>query len=114
MKTKTFATSVACLLAFLVFDRAHDVRAQQPAMTVSMTLMQQVDIFQTVSQSYTLAYTPAPNTVPQVFVNGMLMCGVCGTDYTLNGTTLTFTGQNISGMSSVAVQVWYWYVKTGQ
>ena len=85
------------------------LRAQQPpTMTVSTTIIQRVDVFQTAAQSYTLTAAPAPNTRPQVFVNGILMCEVCGTDYTLIGATLTFTGQQTAAMDSPVIQVWYW------
>jgi hypothetical protein len=86
------------------------VRAQQQAttMTVTVTLVQHVDVFQAALQVYTLTQTPAPSTRPQVFVNGILMCDVCGLDYSLVGTTLTFTGQQTAQMISPTIQVWYW------
>jgi hypothetical protein len=86
------------------------VRAQQQAttMTVTVTLVQQVDVFQTASQTYTLTHTPAPSTRPQVFVNGILMCDVCGLDYTLVGSALTFTGQQTAQIDGPTIQVWYW------
>jgi len=81
---------------------------QQPTMTISVTLVQHVDVFQTAAQAYTLTQTPAPSTTPQVFVNGILMCAACGLDYSLAGTTLTFTGQQTAQMASPTIQVWYW------
>jgi hypothetical protein len=78
-------------------------------MTVTMTLTQQVDVFTTASQTYTLTKAPALNTRVQVYVEGMLMCEACGTDYTLAGTALTFTGQRTSEIEApVIIQVWYW------
>ena len=84
--------------------------AQQSSITLTMavTLVQHVDVFQTAAQAYTLTQTPAPSTTPQVFVNGILMCGPCGNDYTIGGTTLTFTGQQTTAMDTPAIQVWYW------
>jgi hypothetical protein len=41
-------------------------------------------------------------------VNGILMCAACGLDYSLSGTTLTFTGQQTAQMASPTIQVWYW------
>jgi hypothetical protein len=81
---------------------------QQPAMTATVTLVQRVDVFQTAAQAYTLSHTPAAGALPQVFVNGILMCGPCGNDYTIGGTTLTFTGQQTTAMDTPAIQVWYW------
>jgi hypothetical protein len=77
-------------------------------MTVTVTLVQHVDVFQTAAQTYTLTQMPAPSTRPQVFVNGILMCDVCGLDYSLIGTTLTFTGQQTGQMVTPTIQVWYW------
>jgi len=84
--------------------------AQQSSITLTMavTLVQHVDVFQTAAQAYTLTQTPAPSTTPQVFVNGILMCAACGLDYSLAGTTLTFTGQQTAQMASPTIQVWYW------
>ena len=81
---------------------------QQPTMTISVTLVQHVDVFQSASQIYTLTQTPAPGTRPQVFVDGILMCDVCGKDYSIAGTTLTFTGQQTAQMDTPTIQVWYW------
>jgi hypothetical protein len=84
--------------------------AQQSSITLTMavTLVQHVDVFQSASQTYTLTQAPAPSTRPQVFVNGILMCDVCGQDYSLAGTTLRFTGQQTAQMASPTIQVWYW------
>jgi hypothetical protein len=81
---------------------------QHPSITATVTLVQQVDVFQTASQAYTLSHTPAAGTVPEVFVNGILMCGPCGNDYTIAGTTLTFTGQQTAAMETPVIQAWYW------
>ncbi len=63
-----------------------------------------VDVFQTQAQQYTLTNTPASNTTLLVYVNGLLMCSCA--DYTINGKTITFTGQTIG--ESAVVQVLYW------
>lgn len=81
---------------------------QQPAITATTTLVQHVDVFQNAAQAYSLSHTPAAGTLPQVFVNGILMCGRCGNDYTIGGTTVTFTGQQTAAMDSPIIQVWYW------
>ena len=78
------------------------------AATATVTLVQRVDVFQTAAQAYTLSHTPAAGALPQVFVNGILMCAACGLDYSLSGTTLTFTGQQTAQMASPTIQVWYW------
>ena len=83
--------------------------AQQPTaavVTLTVTLVQHVDVFQTASQTYTLTQTPSPSVRPQVFVNGLLMCA--GNDFTLAGTALTFTGQQTAQMDTPTIQVWYW------
>jgi hypothetical protein len=85
------------------------VHAQQSsAVPIAITLIQRVDVFQKASQTYTLTKAPASTTTALVFVNGILMCSVCGNDYTLTGTTLTFTGQQTAAMDSPVIQVWYW------
>ena len=85
--------------------------AQQPTtavVTLTVTLVQHVDVFQTASQTYTLTQPPSPSLRTQVFVNGLLMCDVpCG-DFTLAGTALTFTGQQTAQMATPIIQVWYW------
>lgn len=93
----------ACLLAAVLWTG----RAQQPTLTITTRLNQQVDVFQTAAQAYTLTRSPAENTPAQVYVNGLLMCAVCG-DYVLAGATVTFTGQQTAAMDTPAIQVWYW------
>ncbi len=85
-------------------------RGQQSTqtMTLSVTLVQHVDVFQAAAQAYRLTQTPAPSTRPQVFVNGILMCDVCALDYVVSGTTITFTGQQTGTMDNPVIQVWYW------
>jgi hypothetical protein len=95
------------LLAILI---AAVVYAQSPSMTVTVTLLPQVDVFQNASLTYTLTKAPAASAPVQVYVNGILMCGPCGNDYTLLGTGLTFTGQQTDQMASPVVQVSYWVV----
>ena len=65
------------------------------------------DVFQNVSQTYKLSAVPVPNTMPMVFVNGLLM--LQGEDYTIAATTVTFTGQQIG--KGVIVQVYYYQAK---
>lgn len=86
-----------------------------------------LDVFTFAASSYQLAGTPAPNSPIQVFLNGILQCSPCGTDYQLSGgasqtldsktnklvttvtpTILTFIGQNTGSMSGITLQVWYW------
>jgi hypothetical protein len=75
-----------------------------PQMVVRTVLSPKVDVFTGASQTETL--TAAPSGVPMVYVNGLLM--QAGPDYTLTGTALVFTGQDVADMDSPVVQVWYW------
>jgi hypothetical protein len=68
---------------------------------------QQVDIWVGVAgHPRTLSQPIAPNTLVQVYVNGILMAN--GLDYSLSGNTLSFAGQSIDGLSPPIVQVVYW------
>ncbi len=86
-----------------------------------------LDLFTFPAASFQLAGTPAPGSPIQVFLNGILMCAPCGTDYQLSGgakqtidpttkklvttvtpTILTFIGQNTATMQGITLQVWYW------
>ena len=97
------------VLVLAVLLAVRPTAQQQPAaITATVTMAQRVDVFQTASQAYTLSHTPSAGAVPQVYVNGILMCGPCGNDYTIAGTTLTFTGQQTATMDSPVIQVWYW------
>jgi len=79
---------------------------QAPTMTVTLT--QQVDVFQTPATSYALTKTPVPTMPVQVWLNGLLLCGPCGKDYVTTGSNLTFTGQLAGQMAAPVVQVSYW------
>ena len=103
MKRLPSVLALALLLAVRPTAQQH-----APSITATVTLVQHVDVFQTASQAYTLSHTPAAGTVPEVFVNGILMCGPCGNDYTIAGTTLTFTGQQPAAMDTPVIQAWYW------
>jgi hypothetical protein len=86
-----------------------------------------LDLFTFPAAAFQLAGTPAVNSPIQVFLNGILMCSPCGTDYQLTGgatktldpvtgklittttpTVLTFVGQNTASMQGIILQVWYW------
>ncbi|MGD0497559.1 MAG: hypothetical protein ABSC23_03885 [Bryobacteraceae bacterium] len=99
-----YVLGLALLCVFLCFVPAH---GQFPVvLTQAVTLTPQLDVFQEQGQQYTLTHSPAANTDPMVFVNGLLM--LKGTDYTLCGSALTFTGQEIG--ERPIIQVHYWVV----
>ena len=63
----------------------------------------QVDVFRTPALTYNLTRSPSVNAT--VYVNGLLM--QAGTDYTIDGTALTFIGQATDQMVSPVIQVRY-------
>jgi hypothetical protein len=98
-----YVLAAALLCASLSLGPA---RGQAPVYTQSVVLTPRLDVFQTRGQRFALTGTPAANTGVMVYVNGLLMLG--GTDYTLSGTALTFTGQEIG--ESPIIQALYWVI----
>lgn len=100
-------------LAFLFGGSFFPVHGQGAAPTISATyaspagFSQQVDVWVGIAgHPRTLSQPVAPNTLVEVYVNGILMAN--SLDYALSGNTLSFTGQAIDGMSPPIVQVVYW------
>lgn len=76
---------------------------------MTVALVPRLDVFRRASQTFVLSQTPVGGTeapLTLVYLNGLLM--VSPDDYTLSGTALTFTGQNVALMPAVVVQVLYW------
>jgi hypothetical protein len=102
--TRIAVLSVAAALVLVAWL----ARAQGPGAIVQYTGWgERLDVFQTASQTFTLSGVPAPAPTPRVmvFFNGMLM--LQGTDYTLSGAALTFTGANVAADPNPVVQVAY-------
>ena len=101
------AVTLVALTAICMFSGqpGGGLAAQAPSrIAVARTMTAALDVFRTASQKYTLAHTPTSDGGVLVFVNGLLM--LAGTDYTLNGTALTFTGQTIGDNPVIQVQYW--------
>ena len=86
--------------------------AQGPiAVRQTITLTPALDVFQTPAQTYQLSKLPATNTPVEVDLDGLVLCGPCGFDYSVSGQTLTFApGQDVANFVGPVIQVKYWTV----
>jgi hypothetical protein len=75
-------------LSLLPFLAARKAPAQvQTTMRVTVAFAPQTDVFTVSQPAYQLTQIPSLRTIPQVFLNGLLL--LPGTDYTLSQQSLT-------------------------
>ena len=71
-------------------------------MTIKVCLTQHTDVFRNPGQTFTLTAVPSDLADVSVYLNGLLMLE--GLDYTLSGSALTFTGQQIEDTPVIQVK----------